>query len=210
MMARTSLSRCCSILGLSSLLSTISRTTVHASVYVDVPFAERVFHSVPYFNYEDTRWPDANVADLLIGPVSLLTAAEFDNLFVEYQTSFGLEGEKSMTSGVTMGAASSYSTSPAKTAETTIPPPTFLLIEYGSSVYSSSVDNIRQVATWLEVDFVILVVNRNSSWVDKFMFWWSQRFPGIPRDMTDKNGKIPTTLGQCAFVGVGPKQGEGE
>ena len=208
-MARTSVSRCCSILGVVSLLSLIS-TIAHASVYVDVPFAERVFHSVPYFNYEDTRWPNADPADLLIGPISVMTPAEFDNFFVEYQTTVGLEGENTATSGATMGTSSSYSRTPVNTAEATIPPPKFLLVEYASSVHSSSIDNIRHVAEWLEVDFVILVVNRNSSWLDKFSFWWSQRFPGISRDMTDKHGKIPTKLGECAFLGVGSKQGEGK
>ncbi len=210
MMVTRTMSRCNGILGVVLLLSPLLRL-VDASVYVDVPFAERVFDSVPYFNFEDTRWPYVSVGDMLVGPISVLAPTDFDNFFMEYQQS-GYAQEESQTSPSDTSSASPAPTSinPIGENQMFTPTPSFLLVEFGASVYSSSVENIRRVAKWLEADFVILMVNRNSSWQDKFSFWWTQQFPGIPSELFDNEGKISTKLGQCAFMGMGPKQGEGK
>lgn len=185
--------------------------TVDASVYVDVPFAEKVFDSVPFFDFKNTKWPFITTGDMLIGPISVMTPSEFDAFFIDYQQSgFAQDDGKSSVSTATPAYTQSYFTDSNMEEQMVTATPTFLLVEFGSSVYSSSIENIRHVAKWLDIDFVVLVVNRRSSWKDKFLFWWSHKFPGVPRDLIDEEGNIVTQLGQCAFLGVGPKQGEGK
>lgn len=202
------------MLEISSLL-VIAVTTVHASIYVDAPFAEKVFDSVAYFDFKDTQWPYVGGGDMLIGPTSLLTSASFDDFFIEYQIA---QTKTDASKNPSATAAPDRSTTSPMAPRSYDPfsdyqvttPPKFLIVEYGSSPYSSSLENVRHVAWWTSADFVVLVVNRNASWKDRFMFWWSHKFPGIPHGVLKSESQIVTKYGQCSFLAIGAKQGAGK
>jgi hypothetical protein len=40
---------------MASLVSILS--PVEAAIYIDTPFSEKVFDSVQYFDFDDTKWP---------------------------------------------------------------------------------------------------------------------------------------------------------
>jgi Ring finger domain len=181
--------------------------TIHAAVYVDTPFSDKVFDSVPYFDFEDTKWPFMKSSgDMLIGTVRILTGSDFDKFFTEYQT---VEKE------TTVSQDASESTDSDSDAEYSLETnnfiskePNFLLVEFRGSTYSSSLANIEQVAAWLDMDFVVLVVNRDATWYEKFRFWWSHKLPGASDQLMDAgevvdwSGRVP-----CSFLALGPARG---
>lgn len=214
--------RCYGTLITASFLLLTAVTRAHATIYIDAPFAERVYDSVAYFEFKDTKWPYAEGGDMLIGPLTILTATSFDQFFLEYQESQEEVKPANMNDTVN-SSSSSISEPPSSEPQSAVAPryddpnceyemttpPAFLMLEYGSSIHSSSVDNIRHVAGWLEADFVVLVVNPNTTWQDKIRFWWSHKFPGIPRGKLNELGRAITPQGQCSFLAVGPKEGAG-
>ena len=199
-------------LAIASLLSTIT-PRVQASVYINAPFANRVYDSVAYFQFQDTKWPFVESGDMLIGPISVLSATSFDQFFMEYQQSQEeIDAQKSNEKVDSMTSAPyvvSHTTDPTDEYLMTTPP-SFLIVEFGSSPYSSSLVNIRHVATWINADFVVLVVNRNAPWQDKLRFWWNHKFPGIPHGELEKEGKIINEHGRCSFLAVGATEGAGK
>lgn len=198
-----------------TLLFSSTATQVHASVYLDAPFESRVWDSVSYFDFEDTKWPFVGGGDMLIGPTNVLTSASFDNFFIEYQTAEHTHQEipenSTLTSEdiVTQSPTAPKITDPEVDFEITSPP-NFLIVEFGSSTYSTSLTNVRHVADWMGADFVVLVVNHNASWKEKFMFWWSHKFPGISSGALESETKIVTQNGQCSFMAIGARQGAGK
>ena len=189
-------------------------TKVHASVYVDTPFAEKVFDGVAYFDFKATRWPYVGAGDMLIGPTRVLTSSSFDEFFVQYQTA--QRNHENSGNYTTVGpdyeSLSTFaplSGDPYTDYQLTTPP-YFLIVEFGSSAYSSSLENIRRVAGWTGADFVVLTVNRNASWQEKFMFWWSRDFPGIPSRVLQNEAAIVTKNGRCSFLAMGARQGAGK
>lgn len=207
------------LLAIASLVSS-TVTRVDATVYVDAPFAEKVFDSVAYFDFKDTRWPYIDGGDMLIGPTSVLTSASFDEFFIEYQTAQQHNDDNEILPD-NSNTVNSEPSSPSPMAPVSndfysdfqvTTPPNFLIVEYGSSPYSSSLENIRHVAEWINADFVVLVVNRDASWKDKFMFWWSHKFPGIPDGVLEKESQIVNKNNsiQCAFLAIGARQGRGK
>jgi hypothetical protein len=190
-------------------------TRVHASVYLDAPFESRVWDSVSYFDFEDTKWPFVGGGDMLIGPTNVLTSSSFDNFFIEYQTAEHNDQQiPENSTSVPYDIATQSPTAPkirdpeADYEITT--PPNFLIVEFGSSTYSTSLENIRHVADWMGADFVVLVVNHNASRKEKFMFWWSHKFPGIPDGALESEAQIVTQSGQCSFLAIGARQGAGK
>ena len=189
------------LLALASLLP-FAVTQVQASVYIDAPFAERVFDSVAYFDFEDTRWPYVGGGDMLIGPINLLTASSFDEYFIEYQ-----EEPPTQQKNATQPLVAPHSADPSSEYQMTTPP-NFLIVEYGGSPYSQSLENIRHVAEWSGADFVLLIANRHASWQERFEFWWNHKFPGLAKGLLERDEDIAASKGvQCSFLAIGPRQG---
>jgi Ring finger domain len=196
---------------LSSLLSFV--TKVHGSVYVDTPFAQNVYDSVPYFDFATTKWPFMKKSgDMLVGSIRVLTGSDFDTFFMTYQTA----QNESTTPPETAGAidvgevdtdfeAESFSSLDDNSFVSAAP--SFLLVEFGGSKYASSITNIAQVAEWLAMDFVVLVVNRNVSWDDKIRFWWNHEIPGVSGDVIAREIGERTSGVPCGFLAVGPVEG---
>lgn len=215
MSASNSLRRCCSTLAISICFLSSIIPRVHASVYVDSPFAERVYDSVAYFDFKDTKWPYVGPGDMLIGPVTVLTASVFDQFFMDYQEY--RERGKFVTSVLDQAKPDNKETLAPHYGDDLdgdlliATPPTFMILEYASSPYSASLTNIAKVAEWVGADFVVLAVNRETPWAQKMRFWWNHEFPGIPRGELEEMGQIVSAEGrQCVFLAVGPRQGRGK
>lgn len=181
---------------------------VHASVYVDTPFSQKIFDSVSYFDFEDTAWPFMkDSGDMLVGPVKILTGNGFDNFFMDYQEIQNVETDPPSTElDLEIEAESSYS---LEQSGMITDAPIFLLVELGGSTYSSSLANIAAVAQWLDADFVVLIISRNTRWYEKVRFWWSHTLPGISDKVVTAEERFDTRNDEkpCRFLAVGPRQG---
>jgi hypothetical protein len=196
---------------MASLVSILS--PVEAAIYIDTPFSEKVFDSVQYFDFDDTKWPFMKGSgDMLIGTVRMLTGIDFDTFFMGYQGDDEAVTIPPETTEITeVGSVDTdpaFKSSPLEPNAFISKPPNFLLVEFGGSMYSSSLSNIAQVAEWLDMDFVVLVVNRHATWYERLRFWWSHELPGLPADVMDAEERGDRVTGTpCNFVAVGPSLG---
>lgn len=194
-----------SILVVTALVAQLPR--VDAAVYIDTPFSEKVFTTVPYFDFATTKWPYMKQSgDMLIGSVQILSGDDFDTIFTEYQT-FDPDSTVPPESAVDKPEPDFYGRHPYVSKS-----PNFLFVEFRGTTYSSSLSNISHVAEWMSADFVVLLLSQETSWKDRFHFWWSHKLPGVS-EMEAMNmpgsddGNETGTGARCSFLAMGPTHG---
>eukprot|EP00934_Nitzschia_sp_Nitz4_P006979 Nitzschia sp. Nitz4//scaffold19_size178191//21323//22619//NITZ4_001958-RA/size178191-augustus-gene-0.97-mRNA-1//-1//CDS//3329540622//6969//frame0 len=181
-----------------ALLGCLLARQVECSVYIKALSKQRSYDSVTYFDFSETKWPYLESGDILEGHIEVLTGEDFDEFFNDYQENSPWVNHRSQNSTTEVQISDEMDFE-------FVHAPTFMMVEFSSSEYSASLDNIRRVALWRQVDGVLLVANNNAGRYEQFRFWWSHKFPGVPQNEVNW---VSQESNDVIFAAVGADQGQ--